>query len=216
MGYYSGTQVCSFIVLLLGTAAIIVSLATNFWVVKSSSILTVETKIHSGLVFRCVSAEGTILGHHDSKTGCLNRYSALYEDVKKDVTNVDPEALFKNTDIRHWEFGVLVLMAAAALFGVLSLLTAPCCCHKCGCCQGCLVLWSAVTAVAGIIVFVVFTEQGKEPVSIIGINIAQPEAMKSNYSWSFFVAVGGALLQSIASLMFCLGRGRSHAYTQQI
>jgi len=77
-------------------------------------------------------------------------------------------------------------------------------------------LWSALTSIAAIGVYVYFTEQGKQPYSFAGINIAQPDALKSNYSWSFFVAIGGAVLQSIASLMFCLGRGRSHAYTQQI
>jgi len=215
MGYYSGTQVCSFIVLLLGTAAIIVSIATNFWVMQSHSALSVETKYHSGLIFRCMSAESSLL-NTDTKTGCVNRYSGLYEDVKKDMGNADPEALFKNTDLRSWEFSVLVLMVAAGVFGVLGLLTAPCCCHKCGCCQGCLVLWSALASIAAIIVFVYFTEQGKQPTSFLGISVATPDAFKSNYSWSFFVAVGGAALQTIASLMFCLGRGRSHAYTQQI
>ena len=29
--------------------------------------------------------------------------------------------------------------------------------------------------------------------------------LKSSYSWSFCVACAGAVLQSIASLMFCLG-----------
>jgi len=213
MGYYSGTQVCSFVVLLLGTAAIIVALATNFWVMQSSSVLTIETKYHSGLIFRC--AEASVLGSQ-AKSACNNRYANLYEEVKHDVANVDPDALFKNTDLRSWEFSVLVLMVAAGVFGVLGLATAPCCCHKCGCCQGCLVLWSALTSIAAIGVYVYFTEQGKQPYSFFGNNIAQPEALKSNYSWSFFVAVGGAVLQSIASLMFCLGRGRSHAYTQQI
>jgi hypothetical protein len=63
-----------------------------------------------------------------------------------------------------------------------------------------------LASVAAIIVFVYFTEQDKQRLM----------ALDANYSWSFFVAVGGAVLQTIASLMFCLGRGRSHAYTQQI
>jgi hypothetical protein len=95
---YSGVQVISFVVLLLGTAAIIVSLATNFWVMQSNSIrkcpkclnlfesngfaVTVETKIHSGLIFRCMSGEANILGHHESKAGCINRYGSGFQSSR--------------------------------------------------------------------------------------------------------------------------------------
>jgi hypothetical protein len=70
--------------------------------------------------------------------------------------------------------------------------------------------------VAAIIVYVYFTEKSKEPSTVGGIELPRLTMTDLSYSWSFFVAVGGAVLQTIASLMFCLGRGRSHAYTQQI
>ena len=66
---------------------------------------------------------------------------------------------------------MLVLMAGACFFGVLALATAACCCHKCGCCQATVVLWSALFAVAAVIVYVVYTEQGKQPPTVAGITL---------------------------------------------
>jgi len=212
MGYYNCAQVAGFVVLLLGTAAIIVSTVTNFWLVMPTGTA------HSGLIYNCLNGKGVILNVHDSDTICANRFSGLYDNVKKEVDGQDFDALFKNTDVRSWQFAVLLLMVVAGALGVVAIATAPCC-RNCSCCQGCLVLWSAIMSAAGIIVYVYYTEQAKHQViEAFGTELSV-DVPKPKYSWSFFVAIIGAALQTFASLTFCVGGSvvtRSRTYTHQI
>jgi len=211
--YYSGVQVGSFVVLLLGTAAIIVSIATNNWSKHEIGGSLAKATYYRGLIYSCKHIQ---LGFEG--TTCTNRYEGLYTELKdnaqKAVDNKDATYVIGN--VEAWDVGCLACMVASAVFGILALLTAPCCCHRCGCCLSSFVFFASLCSIAGIATYVYYTEQGRQ-IHVFGESFpAGPDAWQSHYDWSFFVAVGGAALQLIASILFCVGRGRSHAYTQQI
>jgi hypothetical protein len=216
MGSYSGISIGSFLILLIGTAAIITSIASHHWTILDKTVPGLGGVIFErGLIQQCKTGTVALAG---SATQCTMRYKDLLNQFRDKMETIgenggEIDGIFGTQDLRAWEFIILVLMSASAVFGVLALLVGPCCCHRCGCCLGTYVLMAALCSTAGVLFYVYNEEKGQT----IEFGEVSLDVNVSTYGWSFYAACLGAACQAIASFLFCIGgRSRSNEYTQQI
>uniref|UniRef100_A0A915JHJ7 Uncharacterized protein n=1 Tax=Romanomermis culicivorax TaxID=13658 RepID=A0A915JHJ7_ROMCU len=133
------------------------------------------------------------------------------EGVKLSSTFISDKKLFV------WEIICLALMTASASLGLLTLVFAPCLCSRCGCCLSVFVLIAGLSAAVGVCAYTYFHLTGKSASlpkidDIPGSVIIIPKA----FGYSYWCAVAAAVGQLLASVLFSIGRGRSHEYEQTI
>jgi len=200
---YSGAQVVSFIVLLIGTAAIIASIATDHWSVYN---IVGSISEHRGLWRPCTDGK---LGGLEGKT-CQNRFEVNVKENQLDVTH---------QDFQPWEIACLALMCASALLGILSLLFSPCCCNRCGLCLTFWVLLATLCCAAGIGLYAYQLKTENTKAFKIGdatITLGTNTIYKYEFDWSFWLAVGGGICQLLSTLGFGVSRARQHQYSHTI
>ena len=146
--------------------------------------------MHAGLLRKCTTIQ---LGTFSKSEGCVNRFVARVDrqspnypscSFAKTMDNVDDigkqfaslfsaeddvRAFGESDELRDYRTATLALLAVGLVFAVLGMVLSPCC----GACNVITVLLSAITTVAGVVVFTVCTQRDKR-VRIGGLEFTNP------------------------------------------
>lgn len=200
--YYSGLQVFSFVVLLVGTGLIIASIPTPNWTHQIfSKAGDYEFSADRGLYQQCQNYPELIENTKDffnslfndggdkaGKRVCTNRFEAFQKEGTFDN--------LKNA-FKAWEVACLALMVGSALLGLLALILSPCCCRRCGFCLVITVLLATLCCAAGVGTFAYYSKA--EPTASTTAVVTVDKAI---LEWSFWLAVAGGGCQLIATILF--------------
>uniref|UniRef100_A0A914X7U1 Uncharacterized protein n=1 Tax=Plectus sambesii TaxID=2011161 RepID=A0A914X7U1_9BILA len=210
---YSGLQVLAWMLLLVGTGALVASIATDYWSVHEMPVIGQSVVMHRGLLRQCTRAEVLAFYKHD----CTNRWSELVDEVRK----LDDGGQFtlSRQNMKAFEIITVALIGLSVVVAALTLLFGPCTCHKCGCCVTFWVLLSAVCSATAIGLYAYYTVHGETmTLNILGQTVSTQinEDRLDNLAWSFYLAVGGCVCQILSGLFFGCARARTHSYSHTI
>jgi len=184
---FTGPQVLGFVALLAGTALVGTSLGTSYWT-QTKQFAGVES--HRGLWEICGSGFGL--------SGCDNRFKKLQNQIQ------NQESPQKIQDVMEpYEWACFLLMCISAFLSILSLLSSPCCCNRCGGCLSFTVFVACLCTSATI--------------GTWAYMLKQEQKMIGDFAWSYWLAVAGGALQLVSALLFGVSRVKErYNYSQSI
>lgn len=216
MQQYSGVQVLSFSLLLIGTAASIFALSTSHWssfsysLRDSTGVLDAIANAASAIGFKS-GRRGLWIQCNTPRVGDLEECSSRFDTLR---SQVEQGEFSVPQNFKPLEIVCLALMIVSAGLGVLALFLAPCVCHRCGCCLSIFVFVAGLSAAAAVGCYTYFHLSGQiatDVKSLTFVDRVEPES----FGYSFWCAVAAAVSQVFASLLFA-GDSRSHDYSHTI
>ncbi len=87
---YSGSQVLSFLLLLVGTAAVVASIATNYWSQHERQLLSAKVYTYRGLWRSCHKSDTNWAVFRTNTYECTNRFQLTLERANNEGdTSID-------------------------------------------------------------------------------------------------------------------------------
>jgi len=215
----SGLQIFSFLVLLTGTVAVVVSICTRSWfitrpidvavTVPGTSIgASAGVEVERGLWYECQRewVGDSSISHEQ----CGNRFDQLTEQLIQERHGQASNSN-KISDVQVWEMVVLGLMCGSALLGLVSLLFSPCCCNRCGCGLASAVFFAAALSASGLCTYAYYAMTNH-----FNDNQLQIGEISKHFGWSYWCGVAGGACQFFSGILFAVSRCRQHSYSHTV
>ncbi|CAI5455317.1 unnamed protein product [Caenorhabditis angaria] len=202
---FTGLQVVSWILLLLGTGVLTISLISDYWSTHIPHDHHENLSMNRGLLRQCIRTS--------SYSNCNFRLASIFKHLKE-TFKLDGDLMSARTIYRHkptqsFEIFVALFIVIACLVAGTVLLFGPFCCQKCKASTTLLIFITGVFSGSGCLVYWNSNREG-HTFTLVQSSYSQEyfnfeySGDINNLSWSFYMACTSTVIILISAFLLCV------------
>ncbi|CAB3400186.1 unnamed protein product [Caenorhabditis bovis] len=199
---FTGLQVVSWILLLVGTGMLAISLISDFWSIHEPRSPTDNLVMNRGILKQCISTR--------QYASCSFRLSSMFKQLRNYMESYD--VLTERTTYQHlatqtFEVVVALFIVIAALIAGTILFFGPFCCQRCKASTTLLLFLTGVFAGSGCLIYLNANREGKTfTLQQMMNDVYQYDygSRNNTLSWSFYLAVASSVTILFSALLLCV------------
>ncbi|CAD6187466.1 unnamed protein product [Caenorhabditis auriculariae] len=197
---FTGLQVVSWILLLVGNGMLIIASVSDFWSVHTPRNQMDGLVMNRGIIRQCISTK--------QYGSCDFRLASIFKQLRNLYDTYAARTIYRHMPAKTFEVFVVLFISISISVATVVLTFGPFCCQKCKAATTLLILITGVFSAAGCFIYWTanregntFTLQHMPFEHVFHYDYGSDENL---LSWSFYLAASSAAFLLISAFLLCI------------